>query len=226
MRKVGRQAWCAALFVVGCAPGSAAADPPSLSVIERGSGATVVVLMHGYGAPGDDLVPLGDSLAARAPGTRFVMPAAPRRWRHGGAGRAWYEHMSDDADAQRAVARRQLDALITSLDAERLVLAGFSQGGVMAIDLALTGRRVPDALVVLSGRALPDHTRGWSRLRGRLALVSHGRADPIIPFASGERIARQAERGGARTTFVPFDGAHQIPPAAIDAFAELLRAPR
>lgn len=225
---------CAA---VACAPAGAQeearpraeARPRSLDVIERGSGARALVLLHGFGAPGDDLVPLGEALARRA-ALRALMPAAPHAWPGGLPGRQWFPRDASTDDVRAAT--RAIDALLESIAErgtarERVVLAGFSQGAILSVASAATSRRGPPAAIVaLSGRLLPGMHRELHRLRDVPVLVSHGRADPIIPFARGEAMARQLEAAGARVTFVPFDGGHEIPPVVVDRVVEFLGALR
>jgi phospholipase/carboxylesterase len=191
-----------------------------LSVEERGQGALTIVLLHGYGAPGDDMVPLGEELARAVP-ARVVLPAAPRTWMGGPPGRAWFEREPSLARQQLPDAARALDGVLRTLaeegvPAERVVLAGFSQGAMMALERAMRTRvwgegARPAGVVALSGRPLPEMDGGFERLAGVPVLVSHGRSDAILPFSDGEEVARRAGTAGARVTFVPFEGGHAIP---------------
>lgn len=230
-----------ALFVVlvACAPNRAESprishdDAPrwgGLDVVERGRGNVTVVLMHGYGAPGDDLVALGEELSAEVP-ARFVMPAAPRIWQGGPPGRAWFEREPSLARAQLPAASRAVDGVIATLvdegvPASRLVLAGFSQGAMMALERSLRGPATPRAIVLLSGgaiRGVDDGELDWSRLANLPVFVSHGRQDPILPFSGAETMVQRAEAAGARVTFVPFDGGHSIPPVVRREVTRFLR---
>lgn len=182
----------------------------------RGRGDRALLLLHGYGAPGDDLVPLGEELARSVPNLRVVLPVAPQTWIHGGDGLAWYERARPNVPAQIEAARAALVELLRVLEEtegippERVVYGGFSMGATMSLELALSGPH-PAGIVVLSGNALPRFDGKWQALSGQRIFVSHGRADSILAFAQGERIASSAERAGATVTFVPFDGDHEIP---------------
>lgn len=178
-----------------------------------GRGARPMLLLHGYGADGADMVPLARLLAARADLT-VAVPAAPRTWRHGAPGRAWFERTDADANEQIERAAIEVEAVLAALASERPgapILAGFSQGAQLAIELALRRAEPAAGLVVLSGRALPRFRGRWGAVSGAPVLVTHGRADPLIPFRDGERMARDAEAAGARVTFVPFEGGHALP---------------
>jgi phospholipase/carboxylesterase len=200
----------------------------TLTVRLRGRGDRALLLLHGYGAPGDDLVPLGEELARRIPGLRVVLPAAPESWIHGGEGLAWYERARPSVDAQIDRAREALVVLLRELERtegippSRVAFAGFSMGSTMAIELAIHGPHRPTALVALSGNALPRFDRRWDALSGLPVFVSHGRADPILPFFHGERIRDRAREGGAEVTFVEFDGGHEIPTEVLDALVAFL----
>ncbi len=200
-----------------------------LDVVVLGDGPLGVVLLHGYGAPPEDMVPLARELAPRTPST-IVVPTSPRTWRPGGEGRAWFERTATDASGQIERARDEVEALLARLRDEghdRVVVAGFSQGASLSIEVALHAGEagLPLAgVIALSGRDLPRYRGRWSALRGLPMLSSHGRGDPVIPFSSGTRIAAQAEEAGALARFVAFDGAHAMPPEVREQIATFLRS--
>ncbi len=201
---------------------STASAADALRVHEVGEGDAVVILLHGWGARGDDLVPLARRLAKDRP-VRFVMPQAPRA-REGG-GRAWFDpRAGQETAAQVAFARARLVELVKRIEAQgvprsRIVVAGFSQGAIMSLDLAIHGTQVA-GVGVLSGTRLPI----WGSLtamKGTPVLVTHGEADRVLPFDAAQKLAEELVAAGARVTWRPFDGGHRIPPAvvaALDAF--------
>jgi phospholipase/carboxylesterase len=182
------------------------------------------VLLHGWGAPGDDLVPLGEALAASAP-MRVIVPAAPLAMSHGG--RAWYDLHAPDADAQAARARARIEGVIATLAArgvpsERVVVGGFSQGAILSIEVGLARRRPLAGLALLSGRALSHPPRAYEALRGVPIFQSHGRQDERIPFVRGESFRERAVAAGAVLEHLPFDGGHAIPPEVVRALGAWL----
>ncbi len=202
-------------------------NPPephgALHVVTRGQGQHAVLLMHGYGARGDDLVPLGERLASRLD-ARFVMPAAPFVWPHGPPGRMWFERGGNQA--QSVESGRAIDGVFDSLRSEgvsRIVLAGFSQGAMMSLERGLRSERRPAALILFSGAAPRELGHDGSALRGMPMFISHGTRDPILPFDGGRDIARRAEAAGAHVVFVSFDGGHEIPPEVVDRAVSFLR---
>jgi len=213
---------------------------------EGGGEGPVVVLLHGFGAPGDDLVPLWRAVDVPRE-VRWVFPAAPLSLPSMGFGmesRAWW--MIDVLALERAIAAGEardlsgehpegldealaqvlemLDALDAELSPGALVLGGFSQGAMLALDVALHTERELAGLVQLSGTLLDEAE--WSpRLpaRGGLpVLQSHGRADPLLPFSMAERLRDLLAGAGLEVDFVPFSGGHEIPGPVISRLEALI----
>ena len=112
----------------------------------------------------------------------------------------------------RVEARALLEGLVRSL-ARRFVLVGFSQGGMLAMDHVLHDGTRPEALALLSSTriAIADWQPRAARLDGLPVLVAHGRSDAELAFVAGELLRDFAEAGGARVTWLPFDGGHELP---------------
>jgi phospholipase/carboxylesterase len=216
-------------------------DPP-------GAVATCV-LLHGFGAPGDDLVGLAPALAALAAPIRFVFPAAPLDLTGGyGDARAWWmidlarferpqasgaaserrREIPDglpEARAQMLLAMSQLQAKF-SIPADRLVLGGFSQGAMLSLDVALHLPARPAGLLLMSGTLIAEPV--WqprlSTLAGVPVMQSHGREDAILPFDVAELLRDRLIAAGAVVDWQPFSGGHAIPPSVVDAAGALLDA--
>lgn len=215
---------------------------------EGGGEGPLVVLLHGFGAPGTDLVPLWRELRP-PPGTRFAFPEAPLELELGlGDSRAWWmidmlkleaalmrgelRDLTRDVPAGLAEARAQvvgmLDALERELgvDGSRVVLGGFSQGAMLALDVALRSARPFAGLTLLSGTLLAEDE--WVPLMparaGLPVLQSHGRMDPLLPFAIAERLRDELSKAGLAVKFLPFNGGHEIPGSAFDALDAFLRS--
>ena len=213
---------------------------------------TLVVLCHGYGAPGTDLVPLAGELERMAPGlmkkTRFIFPQAPIELAMmGGFGaRAWWdidvgrfetairqnrlrELCAEEPDGL-AKARRQMMAGLeealaqTGLEPGQVVLGGFSQGAMLTTDLALRLEEAPAALAILSGTLVCE--RRWrrrARLRSGLRILqAHGRQDPILPFETARWLRDLLLESGLSVDFLPFDGGHTIDRQTLASLARLI----
>jgi len=207
----------------------------------------VVVLLHGFGAPGDDLVSLGQALEA-PPGTRFVFPEGPLSLSMGfGEARAWWmidlEKLNRDLSAGRprdasgetpkglAEARERVLALLDDLprrlgaDPKKTVLGGFSQGDMLACDVALRTDRPFAGLALLSGTLLARQE--WVPLmpkrKGLKVLQSHGQADPLLPFFLAEQLRDLLTQAGLSVEWVAFRGAHEIPDMVLTKLGTFLR---
>ena len=207
---------------------------------------TTVVLLHGFGAPGDDLVSLASYL--RTP-TRFVFPAAPIElgglygdsrawWRldlakleadlRSGAVRDRRDEVPEGLPEVRAQVSRFLDELQAKLAIrdDQLVLGGFSQGAMVALDVALHRTAPPAGLILMSGTLLAEGEWGprMASLKGVPVMQSHGKHDMLLPFSIAELLHDRLRAAGAEVDWQPFAGGHEIPSPVLDAVATLLRA--
>jgi phospholipase/carboxylesterase len=215
-------------------------------IVDPSDATTTCVLLHGFGAPGDDLVALAGALDAPV---RYVFPEAPLAL---GApysdARAWWlldlARMEDDQ--RRGVvrdrrdelpdglpeARAQVVRLIAELEArfslaaDQLVLGGFSQGAMLALDVALHRDRPPAGLLLMSGTLVAEST--WqprmASLAGVPVMLSHGRRDALLSFSVAEVLRDRLIAAGAKVDWQPFAGGHEIPMTVVAAAARLLRA--
>ncbi|MBW3598119.1 MAG: phospholipase [Planctomycetes bacterium] len=211
-----------------------------------------VMLCHGFGAPGTDLVPIGAEILHQAPAlagrVQFIFPAAPLSLDDQGlyGGRAWWP--LDVAKLAIAIERGELrdqrrhlppelpdtrDKLMAALAAvqqetglplSKFVLGGFSQGSMIATETALRLPQSPAALVIWSGTLLCEDV--WRELAkihaGLRVLQSHGRLDPILPFDGGVWLRDLLRETGAEVDFLEFAGPHTIPREALDRTIALL----
>jgi len=154
----------------------------------RGVASSLVVLLHGYGANGEDLIALGDAWRPRLPHAAFVAPNAPHTLPGMDGGRQWFAlSLSDPGEYWRGVtaARPLLDSFLDAelaryrLAANRLVLVGFSQGSMMALHVGPRRRAAPAGIVAYSGLlAGPEHL-GEATSHQPVLLV-HGEMDELI----------------------------------------------
>jgi phospholipase/carboxylesterase len=166
---------------------------PMLPPADGGEPRAIVAFLHGYGADGDDLAGLMPYWAPHLPHALFVAPHAPQPCEGNPFGRQWFTLPNLDPVKALAGARAAapildawLDALLArhGLGGDRLVLAGFSQGALMALHVGLRRDPAPAAIVAWSGWLAGADTLS-RELRGRPpTLLVHGTDDPVVPFAS------------------------------------------
>jgi len=212
---------------------------------ERRHPRQLVVLLHGWGAPGDDLVPLGEELAG--PGRLLVFPEAPLPAMAGG--RAWWpldlarmqsarargeeRALRQETPAGLFEARARVTALVTELTRQTglapsaVVIGGFSQGAMVATDVTLASPGLVGGLVVMSGSITAEAE--WTPRLPLLApglpvFVSHGRADPVLPFAFAEALRDHFQAAHHPVTWVPFEGGHGIPGVVLAKLQAFLAA--
>jgi phospholipase/carboxylesterase len=158
-----------------------------------GKPTALVVLLHGLGADGADLLGLAPAWCAMLPGVEFVAPDAPEPCDMAPVGYQWFSLQSRDPLTMMAGVTRAapvLDAFLDEvlaergLDESRLALVGFSQGTMMALHVGLRRARQPAAIVGYSG-ALLAGPELFLQVRARPpVLLVHGDADPIVPVSA------------------------------------------
>jgi phospholipase/carboxylesterase len=212
----------------------------------RGGGdGPVVVLLHGWGAPGDDLVPLGQEIEAPR-GTRFLFPEAPLSLQTGfGDSRGWWaldiekrqreiaagraRDLSREVPKGLAEARAKVVALLDELErrlgAKQIVLGGFSQGAMLACDVALHAGRPLAGLVMLSGTLLAadEWTPLMPKRKGLRVFQSHGSMDQLLPFFMAESLRDLLLQAGLAVEWVGFRGGHEIPEMVLNKLGGFLR---
>jgi phospholipase/carboxylesterase len=207
------------------------ADGQSVEVTTGDEPRGSVIWLHGLGADGHDFEPIVPELRLPADlPLRFVFPHAPVRpvtINGGVAMRAWYDIISLDrqgpVDAEGIVASSNiLNGLIDTerqrgIDASRIVVAGFSQGGAIALHTAL---RYPEKLAGLMALStyLPLPERFADEVLGATEgcdktlpiFMGHGSFDPMLPMALGKDSAALLERSGFGVEWHEYPMAHAV----------------
>lgn len=221
--------------------------PPLATIVQGGVGPPTLVLLHGYGSSAERWVPFTRSIRWPSSG-RFVFPQGPEPTVPPDGpvdGRAWWRlDLSSNVPFGKSIAdfsgiRPAGLKVAAELVEDRLrdrrtvstgpvVLGGYSQGAMVASEVAFRSDVPLSALVILSGTLVDE--RSWeSHFRQRQGLpvfLSHGRRDPVLSFEIADRFRQRLEAAGLRVTWCPFDGGHEIPAAvviALNAFIERLQ---
>ena len=182
----------------------------TVEIAPRGAAELAVIWLHGLGADGHDFEPIVPELRLRR-AVRFVFPHAPVRpvtINNGVEMRAWYDIVGFDVRAEddtgirasaAAVARLVDREIERGVAAERIVLAGFSQGGAIALQLGLREPRRLAGVLALSTYLPLAATLAREKSAASAGLpifMAHGEYDPVIPVAQAETSRRILEREG------------------------------
>jgi len=198
-----------------------------------------VLWMHGLGADGYDFVDIVPALGLADTPVRFVFPHAPMMpvtINGGMVMRAWYDVRGDagvrrEDEAGVRASQARLEALIAreksrGVTANRLVLAGFSQGGAMALH---TGLRHPERLAGILALScflpLADTLGAEASAANRDVplFMAHGVHDPLIPLARAEHARDALTRLGYRPDWHQYPMPHSVCDAEVGDIADWLR---
>ena len=189
-----------------------------------------VIWMHGLGADGNDFVPIVNEIdLSGAPGIRFIFPHAPTRpvtINNGYVMRAWYDISFGDLDGNTRKADekgvRESQAQIGQLIARendrgiatcKIVLAGFSQGGAIALH---TGLRYPERLagVMALSTYLPlaeSFTKEATPANANTPVfMAHGTQDPVVPYAMGRGSRDLLQQAGYALEWQEYPMQHSV----------------
>ncbi len=197
---------------------------------------STVLLMHGLGADGNDFVPIAPML--ELPATRFVFPNAPVMpvTINGGIPmRAWFDITGVEIDGRRdlgesvgqikaavnhihQLANAQIDAGVSP---EKLIFAGFSQGGVIALLAGLTWDKTCAGILALSTYFPRELVMGeWPQQPP--IYMTHGLYDEVLPVAMAEQAYTLLEESGVNIQFHTYPMGHEVIPDEIAAFKDWL----
>jgi len=179
---------------------------------KTGADTSVVLFLHGYGADGADLLGLADPLAEHLPDTVFMAADAPTRSMANPMGFQWFPipwiDGSSDAAAAEGMrhAAKLLDAFIDKIlaeegiDADRLILVGFSQGTMMSLHVAPRRADPVAGIVAFSGRLMVPERLQEEMLSQPPVLLIHGNSDDVVPFEEMQ-MAGEALQGAGFTVY-------------------------
>lgn len=212
-------------------------DGPRLPPRSGRPATALVVLLHGYGADGRDLIDLGRFWAPLLPDAAFASPHAPEPCTAAPVGRQWFGYVArSDAERWTGVqsAHRALDGFLDAelarlgLPGTRLALVGFSQGTMMALHTGLRRAEPPAGIVGFSGIHVVPPERAQPAFDAEIlarppVLLVHGDADEVIPAAALPRAAATlGARGVPVRTHLSRDLGHGIDPDGLDLAGRFL----
>jgi phospholipase/carboxylesterase len=205
---------------------------PATGPLAGGAPRHLVVLLHGVGADGQDLIGLAPMLAEKLPHALFVAPDAPQPCDMAPYGRQWFSLQDRRPAAMLAGARRMaplLDAFLDKLlrrhglDESRLALVGFSQGTMMSLLVGPRRARPPAAILGFSGALLgAEDLPHEARSRPPVMLV-HGNADDVVPVDALFRAVAGLQAAEIPVQWIIRPGLpHSIDPEGIEAGGKFL----
>jgi len=180
-------------------------DGPRLAPLSGLKPNALVILIHGYGSNGDDLIGLARMMQPALPDAAFVAPNAPSRMPQMAAAYQWWPietfSMAERA-AGAAAAAPALDAFIThardeaDLPSDRILLVGFSQGTMMALHVGLRRPEPVAGIVGISGMLVAAERLEAEITSRPPVLLIHGTEDDVVPFHSMDRAATALTAAG------------------------------
>lgn len=208
-----------------------------------------ILVFHGYGADANDLFPLHDVLSIDRP-LNWIFPQGPIEIPvgPGWTGRAWWnidlERIQNDAMAGRdrdlstesnpelPGTRKKVLSMIEALKVpwDQIILAGFSQGGMLATDIFLDAPQTPKGLIVWSS-ALVNKDDWKKRIQSDeykarapfQFFQSHGTNDSVLTLKNGQRLESFLQSAGGKGKLHSFPGVHEINPGTILGTREYLQ---
>lgn len=211
--------------------------------INKDDNAPWVLCFHGFGADCNDLFSLGEMISTKKtynwlfPNGILEVPIGPA-W----TGRAWWtidmmeiqratergEHRDFSNDTPKGLPKAYDMAMemIRQLKVpwSQIVLAGFSQGAMLATELYLRAPETPKGLVIMSGTLL--HQEEWKKLiparEGQRFFQSHGEMDPILGIKQARQLETMLTQNGMKGALQSFRGGHEIPPQVMMKIGEYL----
>ncbi len=213
---------------------------PAIELVTNHNPTASVIWLHGLGADGHDFVPVVKEL--QLPATlpvRFIFPHAPERpvtVNNGMVMRAWYdvaydglERRTDDAGILKSVAAvNDLIAreIARGLPSRRIVLAGFSQGGAVAL---CAGTRYPERLAGILALStylpMPEQlaSTGSEANRSVPIFMAHGQQDTVIPLRMAEASRAHLESLGYPVAWHSYPMAHSLCMEEVEALSQWLQ---
>jgi phospholipase/carboxylesterase len=198
---------------------------------------STVIWLHGLGADGHDFEPVVQQLDL--PSIRFILPHAPYRsvsLNNGYTMRAWYDLYGLEADSPQddmgiRESQSQIEALIKNeqargIAAERIVLAGFSQGGAIALHTALRhSQRLAGVMGLSTYLPLKNSlaTGAHAANRGIPVFMAHGTYDNVISLASAEASVAWMRQHGYEVSWHEYPMAHSVCMEEMDDIRSFLR---
>lgn len=200
-----------------------------------------IIMFHGYGADAQDLAPLSKMIRLKQM-CNWFFPQGPLDIPLGGhwIGKAWwpisvdrYQAAGADLDISLEVPkgieklRSEFEKWLKmkDLDPTKTFISGFSQGGMLALDLFFSLPNSFHSLGLLSTNLINKPyltSKLTDELKGKTAFLSHGHSDPVLPISGSRSLDSFLITAGLKTKNVHFNGGHEIPPTVLNQLGQFL----
>ena len=186
----------------------------------------LVFVLHGRGADAHDLTDIAPLIDNNY---RFIFPNAPEPFEAAPGftfGYTWFDGWPAERDSilrSRAKLLRFIDEAVNRYPTppDKVILAGFSQGGLMSIDVGFRTKQKLAGIVVMSGALYEEDPPPFS---GDIpVLMIHGTADDMIPVLAAHRARRVLEQHGVRPEYHEFAMGHYVTPESMAVVSEFIR---
>lgn len=186
----------------------------------------LVLVMHGRGADANDLADIAPEIDH---GYRFVFPNAPRPFEpYAGMtfGFTWFDGwppVRETIVESRKQLLKFVDEITNRYPTSKIAVSGFSQGGMMALEVGFRLKQQPAGIVVMSGAIYEDDLPD---LRGRKetpVLIAHGTHDDVVPVLTARRTRMILEDYGVRPEYHEFPMGHWVVPEELAVVRDFLR---
>ncbi len=181
-----------------------------------------LVLLHGWGADANDLVPVGKLLTEGLKDRFEIVSVSAPQTHPSGSGRQWYPlypHEWEQVPKAVLDLEKRLNNLCSKdIPLNKTLLLGFSQGGAMALELATRNKLA--GVFALSSYPHPD----WTPLKGMPPIfLCHGNIDQVVPKAASQKSFDILLKNGVKSDLYFFDGGHEITNHLIDHCREKIK---
>ncbi|MGX5173957.1 alpha/beta hydrolase [Aliikangiella sp. IMCC44653] len=211
---------------------------PHIEIETKPEPTASVIWLHGLGANGHDFEPIVKELGLEnSPGVRFIFPHAPSipvTINNGYVMPAWYDilDMSIDRKVDATQLRQSAQQIVKFINheiergipANKILIAGFSQGGAVALEVALSyPQRLAGLMALSTYFATQDSIELTNENQDTPILVCHGDYDPVVPVQLGAGIAETLKAKNYRVEFLRYPMEHAVCPQQIQAIATWLK---
>ena len=174
-----------------------------------------IVLLHGWGADANDLVPVGELLTKGLKDRFEIVSFSAPQPHPSGSGKQWYPLYPNEweqvPNAVLELEKRLKNLCVKDIPLNKTLLVGFSQGGAMALELAIGNKF--QGVFALSSYPHPD----WKPSEDMPPIfLCHGNSDQVVPKVASQRSFEMLLKNGVKSELYFFDGGHEITNELID----------